>query len=70
MIDRARVCLLLETKDRIERALAERGVVLDPQARDAIGWTLKSLTEDDGYDLGTAADRILEIHRVALSRAA
>ena len=33
-MDHARVCELLEAKDRIERTLLERGVELDSQGRE------------------------------------
>jgi hypothetical protein len=69
-MDHARVCALLDAKERVERTLLERGVELDGRGRDSIGWALKALVEDDGYSLETAVQRILEVHRKAMAHAA
>ena len=69
-MDRARIREVLEAKERIERTLLDRGVELDGQGRDSIGWALKALVEDEGYSLETAVHRILEVHRMAMAHAA
>jgi hypothetical protein len=61
---------MLAAKDSIERTLIERGVELDAQGRDSIGWALKALTEDDGFSLDGAVHRILDVHRRAIANAA
>jgi hypothetical protein len=70
MIDRARVSEILTAKAEIETALEDRGFLLDPQSRAALGWVLKSLIEDDGYSPETAAARILEMHQPQYKKAA
>lgn len=69
-MDHARVCELLEAKDRIERTLLERGVELDSQGRDSIVLALRTLTEDGGYTVEGAVYRILDVHRRAMANAA
>jgi|EndMetStandDraft_5_1072996.scaffolds.fasta_scaffold3227428_1 hypothetical protein len=61
---------MLAAKDSIERTLIERGVELDAQGRESIGWALKALTEDDGFSLDAAVHRILDVHRRACANAA
>ena len=53
---------LFGAKLAVTETLAARGVVLDAQAREAIGWTLVSLIEGDGVDAGTAVEMVILAH--------
>ena len=56
---------LLAAKAQIEITLQEAGVNLDPQARDAIGWALKSEVECDGCDVDAAVQHVLDRFKAA-----
>ena len=69
-MDDDRVRELLEAKDRIERTLLERGIELDSEGRESINWALRVLVWDDGFAVGDAVNRILDVYRGVLANAA
>ena len=56
---------LLAAKAEIEATLQAAGVALDAQARDAIGWALKSEVECDGCDVDAAVQHVLDRFKLA-----
>jgi hypothetical protein len=56
---------LLAAKAQIEATLQDAGIKLDPQARDAIGWALKSEVECDGRDVDAAVQHVLNRFKTA-----
>ncbi|MFO0991920.1 MAG: hypothetical protein U1E67_08325 [Hyphomicrobiales bacterium] len=53
---------LFGAKLAVTEALTARGVALDAQAREAIGWTLISLIEGDGVDAKAAVEIVIRAH--------
>ncbi len=60
-----RIRQLLAAKAEVEASLRAAGITLDAQARDAIGWALKSQVECDGCDVDTAAQQVIERFKTA-----
>ncbi|MBL8909001.1 MAG: hypothetical protein JNM20_20185 [Rhizobiales bacterium] len=60
-----RIRELLQAKARIEATLEDHGIALDPQARAAIGWALKSQVECEGCAIDKAAAQVIETYKTA-----
>jgi len=60
-----RIRELLQAKAKIEATLEGHGIALDPQARDAIGWALKSQVECDGCAVDVATERVIATYKAA-----
>lgn len=60
-----RIRELLQAKADIEATLENHGIALDPQARAAIGWALKSHVECEGCAVDDAAAQVIAIYKAA-----
>jgi hypothetical protein len=60
-----RIRELLQAKAKIEATLQDQGIMLDPQARDAIGWALKSEVECEGCAVDIAAEKLIATYKAA-----
>jgi len=60
-----RIRELLQAKANIEAILEHDGIALDPQARAAIGWALKSQVECDGCAVEDAAAQVIATYKAA-----
>jgi hypothetical protein len=60
-----RIRELLQAKAKIEAALETDGIALDPQARAAIGWVLKSQVECEGCAIDEAAAQVIAVYKTA-----
>ena len=60
-----RIRELLQAKAIIEATLEHDGIALDPQARAAIGWALKSHVECEGCGVDDAAAQVIATYKTA-----